>query len=471
MGIFDYSKEPVSDIAFIDMKSFYASVECVERGLHPLKTSLCVMSRADNSNGLILASSPMFKKVFGKSNVGRSYDLPFDIHTRKFSYYNARRQGLPTTPEYVRYIEEWAKVTVIVPPRMDMYIEKNLEIQHVFQDYASIEDILPYSIDEGFIDLTSSLNYFISDKGVSRRKKLDKLSARIQRDIWRKTGIYSTVGMSNSNPLLAKLALDNEAKHNPTMRANWSYEDVEEKVWNIPKMTDFWGIGSRMEKRLNKLGIYSIRELANCNPDILKKELGVVGVDLFFHANGIDESNVHNPYKPKSKGLGNSQVLPRDYVKQVDIELILREMAEQVAIRLRRAHKKCCTVSISIGFSRNELKRPIQAQMKVAPTNNTRVLTDHVLSLFRKKYDSGAVRNVAVSYSNFVDDSIQIISLFDDVEKIDKEERLQTAIDTIRNQFGFTTIQKGNSLLEASRSLERSKLIGGHSAGGLDGLK
>lgn len=471
MGYFDYSREPKSDIAFVDMKSFYASVECVERGLHPLKTSLCVMSRADNANGLILASSPTFKKVFGKSNVGRSYDLPFDIHTRKFSYYNARRQGLPTTPEYIRYIEEWAKVTFIVPPRMDMYIEKNLEIQHIFQDYASIEDILPYSIDEGFIDLTSSLNYFISDKGLSRRKKLDMLSARIQRDIWRKTGIYSTVGMSNSNPLLAKLALDNEAKHTPTMRANWSYEDVEEKVWNIPKMTDFWSIGSRMEKRLHKLGIYSIRELANCNPDILKKELGVVGVDLFFHANGIDESNVHNPYKPKSKGLGNSQVLPRDYVKQVDIELILREMAEQVAIRLRRAHKKCCTVSISLGFSRNELKRSIQAQMKVEPTNNTRVLTDHVLSLFRKKYDSGAVRNVAVSYSNFVDDSIQIISLFDDVEKIDKEERLQTAIDTIRNQFGFTTIQKGNSLLEASRSLERSKLIGGHSAGGLDGLK
>lgn len=471
MGYFDYSREPKSDIAFVDMKSFYASVECVERELHPLKTSLCVMSRADNSNGLILASSPMFKKVFGKSNVGRSYDLPFDIHTRKFSYYNARRQGLPITPEYVRFIEEWAKVTFIVPPRMDMYIEKNLEIQHIFQDYASIKDILPYSIDEGFIDLTSSLNYFISDKGVSRQKKLDMLSARIQRDIWRKTGIYSTVGMSNSNPLLAKLALDNEAKHTSTMRANWSYEDVEDKVWNIPKMTDFWGIGSRIEKRLNKLGIYSIRELANCSPDILKKELGVVGVDLFFHANGIDESNVHNPYKPKSKGLGNSQVLPRDYVKQVDIELILREMAEQVAIRLRRAHKKCCTVSISIGFSRNEMKRPIQAQTKIEPTNNTRVLTDHVLFLFRKKYDSGAVRNVAVSYSNFVDDSIRVISLFDDVEKIDKEERLQTAIDTIRNQFGFTTIQKGNSLLEASRSLERSKLIGGHSAGGLDGLK
>lgn len=89
MTWFDYSLEPKSDIAFIDMKSFYASVECVDRGLHPLKTSLCVMSRADNSAGLILASSPMFKKVFGKSNVGRSYDLPFDVKTRKFSYYNA----------------------------------------------------------------------------------------------------------------------------------------------------------------------------------------------------------------------------------------------------------------------------------------------------------------------------------------------------------------------------------------------
>lgn len=300
MGIFDYSKEPRSDIAFVDMKSFYASVECVERGLHPLKTSLCVMSHADNSSGLILASSPMFKQVFGKSNVSRSYDLPFDVKTRKFSYYNANKQGLPTIPEYVRYIESWAKATFIVPPRMDLYIERNMEIQHIFQNYASVEDILPYSIDEGFIDLTSSLNYFIPEKALTRKEKLDMLSAKIQRDIWRKTGIYSTVGMSNANPLLAKLALDNEAKKTATMRANWSYEDVENKVWNIEEMTDFWGIGSRMKKRLNNLGIFSIKELANCNPDMLKKELGVVGVDLFFYANGIDESDVHKPYKPKA---------------------------------------------------------------------------------------------------------------------------------------------------------------------------
>ena len=470
MGYFDYSRESTSDIAFIDMKSFYASVECVARGLHPLKTSLCVMSRAENASGLILSSSPMFKKVFGKSNVSRAYDLPFDVHTRRFSYYNAKRQGLPVTPEFVKYIEAWAKATFIVPPRMDTYIEKNIEIQHIFQNYAGIEDILPYSIDEGFIDLTSSLNYFVPDKNISRKEKLETVSANIQRDIWRKTGIYSTVGMSNANPLLAKLALDNEAKKSKTMRSNWSYGDVESKVWAIPRMTDFWGIGRRMEKRLNKLGIFSIKELANFNPDILKKELGIIGVDLFFHANGIDESNVHQPYKAKSRSLGNSQVLPRDYCKQADIELVFKEMAEQVAIRLRKAHKKASNVSIYVGFSKTEHKKHIQAQMKIEPSNSTKQLMDYVLTIFRKKYRSGAVRHISVTYSGLVDDSYGLISLFDDAEKIEKEERLQSAIDGIKDRFGFTMIQKANALQEASRSLERSRLVGGHSAGGLDGL-
>ena len=107
------------------------------------------------------------------------------------------------------------------------------------------------------------------------------------------------------------------------MCANWSYEDVETKVWGIQEMTDFWGIGSRMKKRLNNLGIMSIKELANSNPDILKAHLGVNGVDLFFHANGIDESNVHNPYKPKSNGIGNSQVLQEIILNKERLRLSL----------------------------------------------------------------------------------------------------------------------------------------------------
>ena len=471
MGYIDYSKKPQSDIAFVDMKSFYASVECVDRGLNPLHISLCVMSQADNAGGLILASSPMFKKVFGKNNVGRAYDLPFDISTRKFDYYNAKRQGLDISPRYISYIEHWAKRTLIVPPRMDRYIEKNIDIQHIFQDYAAPEDILPYSIDEGVIDLTSSLNYFVSDKQMDRKAKLDVVSAKLQHDIWQKTGIYSTIGMSNANPLVAKLALDNEAKRTPTMRANWSYEDVETKAWSIPNLTDFWGIGSRTEKRLHKLGITSIKELANSNPDLLKKEFGKVGLQLWFHANGVDESNVHQPYKPKSHGLGNSQVLPRDYVKQRDIEIVLSEMAEQVAIRMRREHQKATIVSIFVTYSKTEMKQPINAQMKIEPTNHTRLLTDTVLTLFRKKYTSGAVRGIAINYSGFVDESYALISLFDDIEATEKEEKLQQTIDHIRDQFGFLAVQKGTALLDSSRNIARSKLIGGHSAGGLEGLQ
>ena len=163
-------------------------------------------------------------------------------------------------------------------------------------------------------------------------------------------------------------------------------------------MTDFWGIGHRMEKRLNSLEIYSIKELANSNPDVLKKELGQAGLRLWFHANGIDESNVHKPYKVKSHGLGNSQILPRDYVKQRDIEIILREMAEQVAISFEELVKKATVVSIHLGFSKQEQKGSIHTQMKIEPTNQTALLTNYVLKLFHTKYTSGAIRNVAVNY-------------------------------------------------------------------------
>lgn len=468
--IFDYEKEQHSDIAFIDMKSFYASVECVERGLHPLKTSLCVMSRADNSNGLILASSPLFKQVFGKSNVGRASDLPFNVKTRKFSYTAAKKQGLPTDSNYIKFIESWARNTLIVPPRMNLYIEKNIQINKIFQDFASPDDIMPYSIDEGFIDLTGSLNYFIPNQNLSKYEKLNQISMDIQREIYKNTGIFAAVGMSNSNPLLAKLALDNEAKYAENMRANWSYSDVPNKVWAIRKLTDFWGIGDRIAKRLNNMGIYTIKQLAYSNPDILKKEFGKYGVQLWFHTHGIDESNIHKPYIPRSKGLGNSQVLPRDYYRQGEIELVLKEMAEQVAIRLRKRKKKTTNVSIYVGYSWFEEKKSFRCQMKIDPTNQTVVLQNYIMQLFRKKYSGGAVRRIAVSYSGFVNEEYTLFNLFDDPEELIKKQNLQNAIDNIRQKYGFSSLQKANSLTEASRSLARSNLVGGHSAGGLDGL-
>lgn len=145
-------------------------------------------------------------------------------------------------------------------------------------------------------------------------------------------------------------------------------------------------------------------------------------------------------------------------------------MANQVANRLRSAHKKATVVSIHIGYSRTEMKKSINAQNKIEPANLPKTMVSHVLVLF-EKYTSGAVRQIGVSYSGFVDESYTLLSLFDDVEQIEKDNRLQTAIDVVREQFGFLAIQKGTVLTEGSRNIERSKLIGGHSAGGLEGLK
>nr|WP_328822612.1 hypothetical protein [Peptoniphilus harei] len=276
--------------------------------------------------------------------------------------------------------------------------------------------------------------------------------------------------MSNANPLLAKLALDNEAKKTRTMRANWSYEDVESKVWAIDDLSEFWGIGSRLKKRLNAMSIYTVRDLANYDPDVLKKSFGLIGLQLWFHANGVDESKVTRPYKSKSKGLGNSQVLPRDYKSQDEIEIVLSEIAEQVAVRIRRIRKKASVVAIYVGFSHSENKKSIHARRTIRPSQSTRVLQDEVIKLFREKYEGGDVRNLGVSYDNLVDQSSTVFDFFDDVKAIEREESLDRTIDEIRDRFGFTSLQRATSLMEGSRVIERSKLIGGH-CGGMDGLE
>ncbi len=170
---FDYTNEPREDILCIDVKSFYASVECVYRGLDPLKTMLVVMSNADNAGGLTLAASPRAKTVLGISNVSRKYDIPYH------------------------------KNLIIVPPRMNLYIKENLKINNIFRRYVANEDILVYSIDESFVRVTAS-------------KKLFNLTAyefaqQFQREIYHETDLYCTIGIGD-NPLLSKLALDNEAK-------------------------------------------------------------------------------------------------------------------------------------------------------------------------------------------------------------------------------------------------------------------
>ena len=438
--VFVYEKEPSRDILCIDCKSFYASVECVEKDLDPLTTKLVVMSYPSDStetrgSGLILASSPAAKKAYGITNISRARDLPFPYPSDLY----------------------------IVAPRMAYYMEKNREINSIYKKYADEANHHVYSVDESFLDVTNSMALF----GKTNAYDMAKL---IHKDVFEQTGIYTTIGIGD-NPLLAKLALDNEAKHNEEFVAEWTYENVPEKVWNIPEMTDFWGIGSRMKKRLNQMGIMSIRDLANWNPYTIKNRLGVIGLQLYFHANGIDRTDIAIPPEPtKEKSYGNSQVLPRDYTRRNEIELVVKEMAEQVAIRIRQHNCKTGCVHLHIGTSILETRPGFSHQMKIPVTDNTKELQNYCLFLFDKYYEGQEVRHVGITYSKLVyTDSLQL-DLFSDPQKQIDEENLDKIIDKIRQKYGFTAIVHASSMLEGARSITRSTLVGGH-AGGNGGLK
>ncbi|KAF1291970.1 Y-family DNA polymerase [Candidatus Enterococcus leclercqii] len=440
---FDYRTEPLRDILFIDVKSFYASVECALRGWDPLTKMLVVMSTADNTgNGLILASSPMAKAKLGITNVTRA-------------------DNLPDHPDLVK-----------VPPRMNLYIKENVKFNNIFREYVADEDLLIYSIDESILDVTASMKLFFPDPTLSRSQKRRLFAQQIQAEVKNKLGLVLTVGIGD-NPLLAKLALDNAAKHNQDFVAEWRYENIPETVWQISNMRDFWGIGRRMQQNFYKLGIDSIYQLAHTDPELLRQRFGVLGQQYYYHANGIDRTllSEQGPLI-KEKSYGNSQVLPKNYVKQQEIEIVVKEMAEQVAARIRRHGCLTQCIHLFIGTAQGESKSGFSHQMKIPATDNTKQLASYCLQLFRKYYRGQVVRHVGITYSKLLFTNSRQLSLFESPEKAEAEQRLDQIIDQIREKYGFTAIVHATSKLEGARSIPRSHLVGGHAggAGGLDGL-
>lgn len=437
---FDYQEEPLRDILFVDVKSFYATVECAARKLDPLTTMLVVMSTADNTGkGLILASSPAAKERLGISNVTRANNLP-------------------------NHPDLWQ-----VPPRMNLYIQENVKFNQLLKEYVAEEDHLVYSIDESLMDVTASMNLFFPDTGLSRQEKRWRFAKRIQKEAYEKLGLVLSVGIGD-NPLLAKLALDNGAKHHPKFRAQWQYQDIPETVWKIPKMQDFWGIGSRMEKNFYRMGIDTIWQLAHTDPNLLYQKFGVMGQQYYYHANGIDRTILAEAAPMvKEKSYGNSQVLPRTYTDAGEIELVVREMAEQVAARIRRHGCLTQCVSLFIGSAMGE-KNGFSHQMKIPATDNTKALMAYCLQLFRKYYTGQAVRHVGITYSRLLFTHSRQLDLFHTPEESEKAEHLDQIIDLIRQKYGFTAIVHATSKINGARSIARSHLVGGHAGGGPGGL-
>lgn len=427
----DYRKEPHGVYFLIDNKSFYASVEATLRGLNPLKELLVVMSEADNAgSGLILATSPMAKKIFHlKANVSRQRDLPQDPRL------------------------------IVVPPRMNLYIKRNLQINNIFREFAAEKDVWPYSIDESIIDMTHSWKLFgDSPKQVARL---------IQIEVRKELGLYTTVGIGD-NPLQAKIALDIYAKHNPELIAEIHYQTVPEKIWTINELTDVWSIAKRTKKRLNRLGIHNMYELAHVNPFYLKQELGLIGEQLFAISWGIDRTNLSDELKPKNHSIGNSQVLPRDYFNQAEIETVIKEMGQQVASRLRHHHKQAGCISLTVTYSYsgdNSERGGFSVARNIDVTDKDWEINQTLIYMFENYWQGQPVRNLAVYSSKLVTKIAQQLDFFTPIKTQCANEDKLAVIDQIRARYGFKSIVYANSLLKGGTAINRSSLVGGHNGG------
>lgn len=419
--MFDYSQMPYRSILMLDAKSFYASAHCSLLGLDPLTAYLAVVGDPERSGSIVLAASAALKRDFGVKNVSRYFELPRDPRIQ------------------------------VVKAQMSKYLEVSLELTKILGRFAPFDSILQYSVDEAWIDITGTEKLF-GDKWFVARK--------IKQTIWEELRIPVAIGIG-PNMLMAKVCLDLDAKKAPEGIAEWAYEDLPERLWPHP-LKDMWGIGSRMEQNLNRMGIRNVGQLAGFEVALLEKRFGIMGVQLFNHAWGIDFSRVQPNYNQTHKSYGNGITLLRDYTKPSEIKIVIRELCDEVTSRARKDRMAGRTISLGIGYSREIMGGFSRSQSIDTPTNLEDEVYDVCIRLFNTHHILGTeVRNVYVSLSNLSPDQEMQLDMFNYKTK-EKKRSLAFAIDEIRDLFGTTSIIKASSLLEGGIALERSAKIGGH---------
>ena len=407
----------------IDLKSFFASAECLDRGLNPFTTPLVVANPTQGNGAITLAVTP-YLKTLGVKSRGRLYEIPKNI----------------------KYM--------IAKPRMSLYLAKSREVVEVYLKYVSLEDLHIYSIDECFLDVTNYLKMY--------EKSDYELALDILEDVQKSTGLTATCGIG-PNMLLAKLSMDIEAKHNKDFIAKWTYDDIPTKLWPIHPLSKVWGIGPRMEVNLNRLGIYSMYDLAHYDRNKLKQKFGVIGTELWNHANGIDLSLIGDMEKTKDKSYSHSQVLFKDYNGN-NIKIIIREMVEVVTMRLHKNHVTSSLIGLGIGYSK-DVGGSFYHQIKLdQPTDIESVILANALMIFDKYYEDLPIRKVTVSCGRLQEKSGVQLNIFDNIEKIREQEQINEAILEIKDKYGKNALLKASSLLDDSTIQERNKKIGGHSA-------
>lgn len=410
----------------IDQKSFYATVECVARGLDPMTTKLVVADPDRSQNTICLAVTPAMKAL-GVKNRCRIREIPGNI----------------------KYI--------VAPPRMQLYIDCAAEIHSVFLKHFAPQDIYTYSIDESFIDATPYLKMY----GIP----VKELAKRVIDDIREIVGTVSTCGIG-TNLFLAKVALDIQAKHAPDFIAELNEEQYREQLWDHKPLTDFWGIGPATAKRLWDRGISSMRGIAQLDIDRMYDWFGVDGEILYDHAWGREPTTMADikAYKSKSKSLSSSQVLMRDF-RYDEAEIIAKEMVDQLCLDMAAKGLATESVCLYVGYSYTYGVPGAGGTAKLsAETNTSSVIMPAIGTLYRRIVNPAyGIRRICLSCNNVVEDrGVFQLSMLEDANKQLRDRSLQETLLGIRAKYGKNAILRGISYTSASTARERNGQIGGH---------
>ena len=490
----------------IDLKSFYASVECVERGLDPIKTNLVVADESRTDKTICLAVSPALKE-YGIPGRARLFEVKSKvkeinnnrrkkINYRKFTGKSYKKEELNNPLLELDFIA--------APPRMKLYMKYSTQIYNIYLKYLSSDDIYVYSIDEVFCDITNYLNYY----GLTPKE----LVTKIIKDVYDTTGITATAGIG-TNLYLCKVAMDIVAKHVKPNKEGVRIAALDEMkyrklLWSHKPLTDFWRVGRGISKKLETCGIYTMGDIARLsltNEELLYKLFGVNAELLIDHAWGWEPCTIKDikGYKPVSNSLSSGQVLhcPYEYNKA---RLITKEMVDLLVLEMVSKGYVSDTFVLDIGYDIDNLTNPnikkkyygevvkdYYGRFVPKPahgtaslnkkTSSTRIILREILKLYDKIVDKNLlVRRVNITASNLIDERLakdekiyEQFDIFSNVEEIDKEitqdlinekeeNKIQHTIIDIKNKYGKNAIIKGMNLEEGATTIERNMQVGGH---------
>ena len=412
----------------IDMKSFYASAECAERGLDPFETNLAVVDVNRGRNAICLAITPKMKSL-GIKNRCRLADIPRDV----------------------KYI--------VAPPRMALYIDYAADIYGVYLNYISQNDIHVYSIDEAFLDVTNYLERYGMD-AVTFAKFLMK-------EIETCCHVPSTAGIG-TNLYLAKIALDITAKRTKDRVGYLDEELYRETLWDHRPITDFWMVASGTARRLERYGVYDMRGVAHLPEKTLYSAFGINAELLIDHAWGREPCLISDikQYKSKSRSVSFSQILPKDYTFD-QARTVMKEMALNGAAELMKRKVITPRVSIFVGYSLDEIPATGGSTRLEVTTALSSFILDAALRLYDKTTARDRmIRRLGIGFGDVHDEKCEGYSLFVDEKAVEKEHKVQQTVLELRRKYGKNAVLNGVNFLEESTQRERNSFIGGHRAGG-----